>query len=81
MTKETEERLDAVFNDSFKYSGIKTEINARFNAYVGLLPEWEKELKEWIKNDEIESWIRIKEKHIIQLNAKIELLTELKKAL
>ena len=75
------EQLDKLIDESIKLETIKMEINCRFNAYVSLLPEWEKELKEYIREDWDEAIIKLKEKHIVQLNAKIELLTELKKAI
>jgi hypothetical protein len=75
------EQLDKLIEESVKLEMIKTEINCRFNAYVELLPEWEKELKDYIKKDWGQAIIKLKEKHIVQLNAKIEVLTELKKAI
>lgn len=75
------EQLDKLIDESINLEVVKIEINCRFNAYVELLPEWEKELKEYITQDYSDAMIRLKEKHIVQLNAKIEVLTELKKAI
>ena len=75
------EKLDRLIDESFKLEMLKTEITCRFNAYTELLPEWEKELKDYITSDWSDEIVKLKEKHIIQLNAKIEVLTELKKAI
>jgi hypothetical protein len=81
MEKETLDRVDSLLEESIKYSHLRIEIEGRLNALVPLVAQWEKELKKMIKEDQWIEMIRIQEKHIVQLHAKIELLTELKKAL
>ena len=81
MENETLEKIDMFLAESIKYSQVKMEIEGRLLALVPLLSQWEKELKKMITEDKWIEMIRIQEKHIIQLNAKIELLTELKAVL
>lgn len=81
MKNETLEKVDTFLAESIKYSSLKMEIEGRLLALVPLLAQWEKELKQMIKDDKWIEMIRIQEKHIVQLNAKIELLTELKAVL
>lgn len=75
------EKVDELISESIKLTVISVEIKGRLNALVPLVAQWEKELKKMIKEDKWIEMIRIQEKHIVQLHAKIELLTELKKAL
>lgn len=75
------EKVDELISESIKLAVISVEIKGRLNALVPLVAQWEKELKKMIKEDQWIEMIRIQEKHIVQLHAKIELLTELKKAL
>ena len=81
MENETLEKIDMFLAESIKYTNLKMEIEGRLLALVPLLSQWEKELKKMITEDKWIEMIRIQEKHIIQLNAKIELLTELKAVL
>ena len=81
MEKDTLNMIDSYLTESIKYSQVKMEIEGRLLALVPLLSQWEKELKKMITEDKWIEMIRIQEKHIIQLNAKIELLTELKAVL
>ena len=81
MKNETLEKIDMFLAESIKYTELKMEIEGRLLALVPLLSQWEKELKKMITEDKWIEMIRIQEKHIIQLNAKIELLTELKAVL
>ena len=75
------EKLDELISESIKLAGISVEIKGRLDAYKTLSDSWEKELKKMIKDDCYTEMIKIQEKHIYQIKAKIEVLTELKKAL
>ena len=81
MENETLEKIDMFLAESIKYTELKMEIEGRLLALVPLLSQWEKELKKMITEDKWIEMIRIQEQHIIQLTAKIELLTELKAVL
>lgn len=75
------EKVDELISESIKLAVISVEIKGRLDALIPLVAQWEKELKKMIKEDKWIEMIRIQEKHIVQLHAKIEVLTELKKAL